>query len=285
MPELENQSMRGEIMTDKDDFWVRYSAKVKKDIAEVSAINPNLLENKNKGEEKVLKIIIKYKDTGIQECVDISEERENDSDIKKLKVGMEVNYVRKKDLSIHPVEIVKIVNSRPLAKTLPGNWTPYPWQEGLGYLQAQCLNYPRRAGRATLAKKFLKDLVEQNEEREERKKYREKPYFLVRLDPIKGTDDGEENLEKMKFPCWVTFSYGTNGKEYIGQLITGYPARDPSSFERTFEYQLVDMMEQVPVGEACTVNRNTDLKELMKRFHIKVIKGQTQCWKIGGFNV
>lgn len=231
-----------------------------------------------KGEKKLLKIIVKDRETGHQKCIDIPKERENDNDIKNLKAGMIVVYQEEVGMKPEVVKIVKIVDDRPT--TPPPYWTPYPRQKGLGYLQARCLvNYPRGAGKVTFSKKFLEERIKQNEEIEARKEYRDKPYFLVRLDPVKGQPDGKENLDKIKFPCWVVYKYFVTGKHRIGMLVTGSPGTG-------FEYQLIDMMEQVPVNEVCTVFRGKDLKKLLDKFYsVEVVKGESQLWKVGKFDV
>ena len=95
---------------------------------------------------------------------------------------------------------------------------------------------------------------------------------------MKGKTDHKENLEKMKFPCWVTYRTACGRKKHLGQLVTGYP-------KDTVEYQLIKMEKQVCVGQCCTVWRDTDLAKLMTDFEIEVIKGETQCWKIGKFYI
>lgn len=230
------------------------------------------LENKIKGEKKLLKIIVKNKETGEQRCVDIPKEREQDSDIVNLKVGMTVYYQAKMGCRPELVEIVKIIDTTQgvVFRQYDGGLAPYPnWNPW---------TYARRAGRATFTREYLDKLREQNEERQDRKEYRKKPYFLVRLDTMRGTDVGEENLEKIKFPCWVTYRYTELGKDRIGMLVTGSPGTG-------LEYQLIDMMKQVPVGDVCTEFRDTDLKALMDKCNIKVIKGESQLYKIGRFNV
>lgn len=253
-----------------------------------SAINKKWFWNKKykKGEKKLLKIIIKNRVTGKQKCVNIPKENENHISVKNLRVGMVVYYCEFPGTKPEFVEIVKIVNDKPLGHTLrgmPPYWTPYPWQKGLGHLQAQSIVYPKGAGRATFAKQYprtIEKIREYAEGRKALKGYKDKPYFSVRLDPIKGQPDGKENLEKIKFPCWVVYRGLENGKDKIGMLVTGMPGVEP------MEYQLIDMMEQVPVDEVCTIFRDKDLKKLLSRFYsVEVIKGESQCWKVGRFNV
>jgi len=67
-------------------------------------------------------------------------------------------------------------------------------------------------------------------------------------------------------------------RDHLGQLVTGFPNTD-------LEYQLIDLGRQVPVDECCTVDRNVDLKELMDRWHIEIVKGEAQLQKVGKVNV
>ena len=234
--------------------------------------NPFYKFKKIKGEKKLLKIIVKNKETGIQKCVNIPKERENDDDIKCLKVGMVV--LHRKDISIIPeiVEVVKIVGDRPKgavfseydSSVYPLTWNP--------------CSYARRAGRVTYTKEYLDACRQIREEIKTRDGYQKKPYFNVRLDPIKGSSDHQENLEKIKFPCWCVFRYPSFGKDKIGMLVTGMP-------QWTLEYQLIDMTEQVSVNDVCTMFRDTDLKALMDKRNIEIIKGESQLWKIGKFNI
>ena len=228
---------------------------------------------KIKGEKKLLKIIVKNKETGYQKCIDIPKERENGTDIKCLKVGMTVYYLEKMGMQPELVEIVKIVDDRPKGAVFseyvpPLTWNPWRFAG-------------RRAGRATGMKGFIEDVVKKREEIKERSEYQKKPYFNVRLDPIKGRNDGIENLKKMKFPCWIVYKMGKDFKHKIAMLVTGCPG-----LTSAVEYQLIDMMEQVPIGEVCTMWRDTDLGKLMERLYSwEVVKGESQLWKIGKFNI
>lgn len=236
------------------------------------------LKFKNKGKEKLLKIIVKNKETGEQKCINIPKERENDSDVKALKVGMTVNYLEKVGYFPELVEVVKIVDDRPKAKgTVFDYIMPIHWHN-MGDVRSM---YPRRAGR-NFSQKFWDDIKKMREERKEleeaKKEYQERPYFNVKLDPIKGQSDGKENLEKMKFPCWCVYKYREDGKHRIGMLVTGFP-------KSTLEYQLIDMMETVDAKNCCTLYRDTSLEKLMKKCHIEIVKGEAQLWKVGQFDI
>ena len=218
----------------------------------------------------MLKVIVKNKETGIQKCIDIPKERENDTDIKALKVGMTVYHLEKMGMQPELVEVVKIVDDRPLAKTLPGEFTWNPFSFAGGAM-----------GRASAIEKFAKKAQQARERARVTEEYQKKPYFNVKLDPIKGSSDHQENLEKIKFPCWCVYRYPLGGKDEIGMLITGLKA-----LTIDIEYQLIDMMKQVPGKGTCnTIFRDTNLKALMEKCNIEIIKGESQLWKMGKFNV
>ena len=232
----------------------------------------NWLEFKNlyKGEENLLKIIVKNIETGKQKCIDIDKDKEIDPVIGKLKVGMKVYYLEKMGKPFEFVEVVKIVGKKPEPFIPP----PFPWQyDPFMYWNS------RRAMKTTFTTKFWEDIKEMREAKKAKEEYEKKPYFNVKLDIMKGKADHKENLEKMKFPCWVTYGWADcSKKRHLGQLVTGYP-------KDRVEYQLICMEKQVGVGDCCTVWREYDLEKLMKNYDIEVIKGETQCWKIGKFNV
>jgi len=262
----------------------------------------------------MLKIIMKDKETGIQECFDVPKERQNDSIIKGLKPGMVVGF--KSDFStraqvVEIVKIVKIVKIVPKPKgvvfseyaKMPFDFKP--WQEACYNIRYSKLPkrfswvYPRGAGRSygvADAIKFrnetmqrIKDAeakkraqVTKEKEAKERKIFRYRPYYKIITESVKGKDEGKDNLEKMKFPCWVTFIQ--NKEEKLGMLVTGFPDfKDIACL--IMEYQLIDMTEQRNQNSCCTVQRNRKLKVLMDRFHIEVAKGETKVRKVGEFNV
>ena len=229
------------------------------------------IKNTDKGEKILLKIIVKNKETGKKECINIPKEMQNNLTIKALKPGM---YLGKGGCEY--VEIAKIVDNRPKARevVLPLPFNPYhgiplrfnPWSYwGSG----------RCAEKSTSMKEYIKNAIEI---REERKKYQERPYFNVKLDPIKGRSDGKENLEKMKFPCWCIWRCSTLDKHHIGMLVTGFP-------NNKLEYQLIDVGHQSEINACCSVDRNVSLEKLITRWNVEVIKGESQLWKVGNVNV
>ena len=225
----------------------------------------------------MLKIILKNIETGWYHCYPVKKEWE--SEAKKLKVGQIVQYHHKNGLDWEMCKVEKIIVGNPPPKVKGVTFSEFcapPFNPGLLPRYLWC--YPRKAGRATLTKKYLDDCRQIRLEHKEVEKYNEKPYFLARLDTIKGKPDGKENLEKMMFPCNVIWKNTSLDTDHLGQLVTGFPNTD-------LEYQLIDLGRQVPIDECCTVDRNVDLKTLMDRWHIEVIKGETQMYKIGGVNV
>ena len=259
----------------------------------------------------MLKIIMKDKETGVQECFDVPKERQNDSIIKGLKPGMVVGFKSDFSTRAQVVEIVKIVKIVPKPKGVVFSEyakTPFdffPWQEACYNIRYSKLPkrfswvYPRGAGRSygvADAIKFrnetmqrIKDAeakkraqVTKEKEAKERKIFRYRPYYKIITESVKGKDEGKDNLEKMKFPCWVTFIQ--NKEEKLGMLVTGFPDfKDIACL--IMEYQLIDMTEQRNQNSCCTVQRNRKLKVLMDRFHIEVAKGETKVRKVGEFNV
>jgi len=157
---------------------------------------------------------------------------------------------------------------------MPYNFKPYPWQMGNWLFST-----PRGAMKTTLTKKYLDDCRQIRLEHKEVEKYNKKPYFLARLDTIKGRPDGKENLEKMMFPCYVIFRMSESGEDKLGQLVTGFPS--PHNF---IEYQLIDLSKQVEKYNCCTINRDKDLGKLMSKYYIEVIKGEAKMYKVGKFN-
>ena len=258
-------------------------------------INENVQKhiNNNKGEKKVRtiypeleKIIFKNVETGWYHHYPVT--KENESEARKLRVGQMVKFIPKHGMFSELCRVEKIIFKKPELKgtspkgvvfsefaNMPEDYLPYSYPFTPGSLW----HYPRKAGKntATCAPtppwylgRFLKS--------KEIEEYDKKPYFLARLDTIKGKPDGKENLDKMMFPCYVIFRAYSKNNDALGQLVTGYP-------NGKLEYQLINLSRQVPSNQCCTVDRNTDLKVLMKRWSIEVIKGETQMWKVGGFNV
>jgi len=179
--------------------------------------------------------------------------KENESEARKLRVGKLVQYHHKNGLDWELCRVEKIIFKKPELKV-----------KGTVFSEFAHV-YP-----------YICSLIEDKKIKE----YNEKPYFLARLDTIKGKPDGKENLEKMMFPCYVIWRENDNGQDKLGLLVTGFPPPRQGT-----EYQLIDIQNQVAVDRCCTVNRNTNLKELMKRWHIEVVKGFAQLYKIGRVNV
>ena len=313
------RDLERDLKSDKFDAWHYAIASFSGDRPRIPDVQKKVKEfkesvkEKERG-EKMLKIIMKDKETGIQECFDVPKERQNDSIIKGLKPGMVVGF--KSDFStraqvVEIVKIVKIVKIVPKPKgvvfseyaKIPFDFKP--WQEACYNIRYSKLPkrfswvYPRGAGRSygvADAIKFrnetmqrIKDAeakkraqVTKEKEAKERKIFRYRPYYKIITESVKGKDEGKDNLEKMKFPCWVTFIQ--NKEEKLGMLVTGFPDfKDIACL--IMEYQLIDMTEQRNQNSCCTVQRNRKLKVLMDRFHIEVAKGETKVRKVGEFNV
>jgi len=230
----------------------------------------------------MLKVIVKNIITGKKHCMDmpltVAETYKN------LKVGQTVQYYDGKDATWEACKIEKLVDGRPKEVI----YNPYPYTALYAQRdKADPLYYAwnpfwfgRRAGRATLSKAPLEWMKQRHKESKEKKEYQKKPYFLARLDTIEGNPDGKENLEKMMFPCYVIFRMDKEGKDKVGQLVTGNP---PPHIQT--EYQLIDMSYQVDVNSCCTIGRSHDLKWLMDKYFIEVVKGEAQLQKVGKVNV
>jgi len=211
----------------------------------------------------VIKIILKNVETGKHHCYEIEEGKERG--LESLKVGHIVQYYDGKSSDWETCKIEKIIDNRPGLSpsavvysefaSLPYGWNPWYCARGAG-----------------------KNTVFNIWNDKEIKEYNKRPYFLARLDTIKGKPEGKENLKEIMFPCYVMWKYSEFDKDHLGQLVTGFP-------NSHLEYQLIDLSRQVPANECCSIDRNEDLEYLMDRWFIEVIKGETQMWKIGQVSV
>ena len=284
---------------DRKDVFSQYFDDMTKYQRAVNKIRSKILHILNeKGENKMLKVIVKNIETGKHHCIDMPLAQAET--YKNLKVGTTVQYYDGKGMDFETTKIEKLIDTdcdkmhkmRPgcapkgtvfseFANTpgmvfpMPYNFKPYPWQMGNWLFST-----PRGAMKTTLTKKYLDDCKQIRAEHKAREEYQERPYFLARLDTIRGKPEGKENLEKMMFPCYVIWKGNDEDQDKLGQLITGFPSTKIGT-----QYQLINLTRQVSVGQCCTVDRSVDLKELMDKWFIEVIKGETQMWKIGGVNV
>jgi len=305
---------------DRKDVFSQYFDDMTKYQNAVNKIRSKMLHIlNNKGENKMLKVIVKNIETGKHHCIDMPLAQAET--YKNLKVGTTVQYYDGKGMDFETCKVEKLIDTdkyaqSDMANALNYGWVsqkgkpprpgcapketvfsefantpgkvfsmpmPNPWQK---YFYDNIITprnamktlwlYPRKAGKNTMAD-YVADAQKITKEKKE---YQERPYFLARLDTIRGKPEGKENLEKMMFPCYVIWKGNDEDQDKLGQLITGFPSTKIGT-----QYQLINLTRQVSVGQCCTVDRSVDLKELMDKWFIEVIKGETQMWKIGGVNV
>ena len=262
-----------------NDFWTKLEEQNKKDIDLISGINPYLTGNwkelkKYKGEKSLLKIILENVETKTKACFDVPESSKNSYE--NLKIGDTVYYVG--DTSLKPAicKIIKLVDPEAKKKLLnpffgfPMGFRPYKWQLPL---------MPRGAGRNTamFGVTKMKDIIKDAEAKKKAMAdFTDRKYFNVRLDFVKGRLGFSESYDKIQFPCWCLFK--TMDEYKIGMLVTGFPRGE-------YEYQLLNMTRQENTKTCTTVKRSKSLEELMESYKIEIIKGETQCWKVGSKRV
>lgn len=113
---------------------------------------------------------------------------------------------------------------------------------------------PRYAGQNFVNKQIQKKKL---------KELHKRPYFKTTVEEVKGKPRGEENLDKIKFPCWC--SYKCNGFVWVGAL------------DRDFKYYYLNSMNAQK--DFNTVDKKTILKDLMDRYDIEILKGELKLWK------
>lgn len=122
-----------------------------------------------------------------------------------------------------------------------------------------------------LYEEIKKEKEKKSQEKKALSEFRKRPYFKTIVEEVKGKPRGEENLEKIKFPCYCTHNAKTDGYSGYGMIITSL------GITVNEEYTLVDIGKQR--NKLTTVASNDSLERLIEIWDIEILKGELKLYK------
>lgn len=112
-------------------------------------------------------------------------------------------------------------------------------------------------------------LIHLIDEREKLKEFHKRPYVKVVTEEVKGKPEGEENSDKIKYPCWCL--YKIYGQSYTGQLNCDYRGD-------SYVYKLYKVVDQTK--GANLIESSTSIQYLLSEYKIEILKGELRLWKV-----
>ena len=152
-------------------------------------------------------------------------------------------------------------------KRIPLNWEVPEYMKSLlknVEKPTKIFLYHRKAG-----KNIGYQIAMEEKKRREKKaisEFRRRPYFKTIIEEVKGKPRGKENLDRIKFPCWC--SYSDCGKRHIGIINRRYSW-----------YMLFNIDKQLSQPKSNAVGDDNDLEKLMKDYDIEILKGELKLFK------
>ena len=108
----------------------------------------------------------------------------------------------------------------------------------------------------------LMHIIDKKAKKKELSEFHKRPYLKVIIEEVKGKPQGEENIEKIEFPCYC--SYVNGGKIYFGEL----------NHSRYYGLFRIDKQDKYNF-----VDEMSSLTDLIRVYDINILKAEVKLWK------
>lgn len=131
-----------------------------------------------------------------------------------------------------------------------------------------------------IKEEIKKEKEKERKEKEELSRLSKRPYFVTKVDIVKGEPEGKENLNKIKFPCYCSFNAnnGISGDPSKSYKVHGIGRVDKTFTEGQIQYLLswADHQQE----DLSVICSTPSLKRLFEIYDIEVLKGELRLWKV-----